>query len=132
VASLPKAAFLPVALVTIAVSIAALTAAVTSGDDGSAAPATSATTAAPAGPAVAATIIDFAFSPEPVTVKAGQTVTWTNKDPFAHSIKSGDGSFDSEPLGPGASYSAPFSTPGTYAYLCGIHNSMTGTVVVEP
>ena len=68
-ASLPKAAFLPVALVTAAVSIAALTAAIWSGDDGSAAPTTTAAT---------------------------------------------------------------FSTPGTYAYLCGIHNSMTGTVVVEP
>jgi len=128
VASLPKAAFFPVALVTAAVSVAALTAAISSGDDGAAAT----TTAAPAGQAVAATIVDFAFSPEPVTVKAGQTVTWTNKDPFAHSIQSGDGSFDSAPLGQGASYSATFSTPGTYAYLCGIHSSMTGTVVVEP
>jgi len=120
---------LPVALVTAAVSIAALTAAISSGDDGAAA---STTTAAPAGQAVAATIVDFAFSPEPVTVTAGQTVTWTNHDPFAHSIKSSDGSFDSASLGQGASYSATFSTPGTYAYLCGIHNSMTGTVVVEP
>ena len=117
------------ALVTAAVSIAALTAAISSGDDGAAA---STTIAAPAGLAVAATIVDFAFSPEPVTVTAGQTVTWTNHDPFAHSIKSSDGSFDSASLGQGASYSATFSTPGTYAYLCGIHNSMTGTVVVEP
>ena len=127
-ASLPKVAFLPVALVTAAVSIAALTAAISSGDDSSAA----ATTAAPAGQAVAATIVDFAFSPEPVTVTAGQTVTWTNHDPFAHSVKSSDGAFDSASLGQGASYSATFSTPGTYSYLCGIHNSMTGTVVVEP
>ena len=122
---------MPVALVTAALSIAALTAAVRSGDDGSAAPTTTTPTTA-AGQAVAATIVDFAFSPEPVRVTAGQTVTWTNKDPFAHSIKSSDGSFGSAPLTQGASYSATFSTPGTYAYLCGIHNSMTGTVVVVP
>jgi plastocyanin len=96
----------------------------------------SATTAASSGqPERSATpveIIDFAFSPETVTVKVGSAITWTNGDGFAHSVKSADGSFVSQDLQQGQSYASTFTTPGSYAYVCGIHNSMTGTVVVEP
>jgi plastocyanin len=141
VPSLPKAAFIPAVLVTAGLAIAAVVAAATSGDDSSAAtspPSTavaSASTeapAAPAGEAAAATIADFAFDPDPVSVKVGQSVTWTNADPFAHSVKAGDGSFDSGSLAKGQAFTTTFSAPGSYSYLCGIHNSMTGTVVVEP
>lgn len=98
----------------------------------------SATTAASCSPTqqadttTAVEIKDFAFSPETVTVKVGSAITWTNGDGFAHSVKSADGSFVSQDLQQGQSYSATFSAPGSYAYVCGIHNSMTGTVVVEP
>ena len=77
-------------------------------------------------------IQDFAFSPETVTVKVGSAITWTNGDGFAHSVKSGDGSFASQDLQQGQSFTTTFAAPGTHAYVCGIHNSMTGTVVVEP
>jgi plastocyanin len=73
----------------------------------------------------------FAFLPESITVAAGATVEWTNKDSFAHSIKSADGSFDSPDLAEGQAFSHAFATPGTYSYICGIHNSMTGTVIVN-
>jgi plastocyanin len=96
-----------------------------------AAPPAGATTAPPAGAATTVEIKDFAFSPETVTVKVGSVVTWTNGDGFAHSVKSADGSFVSQDLQQAQSYSATFATPGTFAYVCGIHNSMTGTVVVE-
>ncbi len=91
-----------------------------------------ATTVAPAAGATDVGIMDFAFAPETVTVKVGSVVTWTNGDGVAHSVKSSDGTFVSGNLEQGQSFSATFATAGTFAYICGIHNSMTGTVVVEP
>src|SRR5262245_48600480 len=130
-ASLPRAAFVSAIVVTAGVSIAALVAAATSGDDSSSsssgADASAATGAPAAGDQSAVAIADFAFVPEPITIKAGQSVTWTNRDPFAHSVKASDGSFGSNDLTPGATFSETFSTPGTYAYVCGIHSSMHGT-----
>lgn len=95
------------------------------------APAPGATTAPAAGAGTPVAIKDFAFAPQTVTVKVGGAVTWTNGDGFAHSVKSADGSFVSKDIEQGQSYSATFATAGTFAYICGIHNSMTGTVVVE-
>ena len=77
-------------------------------------------------------IVDFAFTPVSLTVRAGTTVTWTNADSFAHSIRSPDGAFDEATMETGQTAPVTFAKPGTYAYVCGIHNSMTGTVVVEP
>jgi plastocyanin len=73
----------------------------------------------------------FAFTPPTVTIKPGGSVTWTNGDPFDHSIKSANGAFNSEDLPQGQTFTATFPTPGTYAYICGIHNNMKGTVVVQ-
>jgi plastocyanin len=86
-----------------------------------------ATTEAAAAPA-SVTIADFAFAPQAITVPRGTTVTWTNDDPFGHSIV-GDG-FSSESLDGGATFQFTFDTPGTYSYVCGIHPQMTGTVIV--
>jgi len=77
-------------------------------------------------------IKDFAFSPETVTVKVGSAITWTNGDGFAHSVKSADGSFVSQDLQQGQTFTTTFTAPGTHPYVCGIHDSMTGTVLVEP
>jgi plastocyanin len=77
-------------------------------------------------------IAGFAFTPATLTVAAGTTVTWSNSDKFDHSIRSSDKSFDSEHLGQDGSFSHSFTAPGTYAYVCGIHNSMTGSIVVTP
>jgi plastocyanin len=135
-ASLPRAAFVSAIVVTVGVSIAAIVAAATSGDDSSSSPSATDTPAAAGAPAAgdqpAVAIANFAFVPEPITVKVGQSVTWTNRDPFAHSVKATDGSFGSNDLDPGATFSETFSTPGTYTYVCGIHSSMHGTVVVQP
>lgn len=82
---------------------------------------------APTGPAV--TIENLAFNPRSITVKQGATVTWTNRDTTTHTV-SGYG-FVSGPIAPGASYSHTFSTAGTYEYICTIHPSMVGIVVVQ-
>ena len=75
-------------------------------------------------------IVDFTFKPSTLTVKAGTTVTWTNRDGFAHTVDSEDDSFVSESLNQGDSFRHTFETTGTFPYICGIHNSMTGTVTV--
>jgi plastocyanin len=77
------------------------------------------------------------FSPANLTVKAGSTVTWVNKDTIAHtvtstSVPSGVSSFDSGNILYGFSYSEKFTQPGTYHYYCSIHPSMTGTIIVTP
>jgi plastocyanin len=68
-----------------------------------------------------------------LAVKAGTTVTWTNSDSAAHTVKSTDGAFASSgTLNKGATYSITFANAGTFPYVCGIHSSMTGTVTVTP
>jgi len=79
------------------------------------------------------TIAGFAFEPGTLTVKVGTAVTWTNKDSATHTVAWQDGSEGSGSLkAGGAPYARTFDTPGTFAYTCGIHASMTGTIVVEP
>jgi plastocyanin len=88
---------------------------------------------APAGQATGSPvqIQNFSFLPPTITIKKGGSVTWTNTDPFDHSIQSDNGTFNSDDLPQGKSFTAMFTTPGTYAYICGIHNNMKGTVVVQ-
>jgi len=73
----------------------------------------------------------FAFSPQSVTVNVGDTVTWTNGDAAPHTATAGDGSFDTGTISQGQSGSATFDTAGTFAYICEIHPTMTGTVEVQ-
>jgi len=77
------------------------------------------------------TIQNFAFAPAALTVRSGATVTWTNQDGPSHSVKWGDGTAGSATLATGATYTRTFATPGTYPYVCGIHASMKGTIVVK-
>ncbi|MGH3833510.1 MAG: cupredoxin domain-containing protein [Pseudonocardiaceae bacterium] len=99
------------------------------------APAASAPVAsAPTAPVAtnAVSILNFAFSPATVTIKAGTTVTWTNQDQDAHTVSAMSGAFHSATLNTGQSYSHTFTTPGRFDYLCTIHPFMLGTVVVTP
>lgn len=89
------------------------------------------TPAAVAGPN-AVTIDNFAFGPQTVTVRAGTTVTWTNRDEEPHTVVARDGSFHSPGMGTGATFSFTFAQPGTFAYFCSIHPFMHATVVVTP
>jgi plastocyanin len=73
-----------------------------------------------------------AFSPRTLTVVAGTTVTWTNYDEDPHTVTADDGSFTSQSVANGQSFSHTFDTPGTFAYHCEFHPDMTGTVVVVP
>lgn len=78
-------------------------------------------------------IQNFAFSPTPLTIKAGGTVTWTdNQAIFPHTVTADDNSFSSGLLHQGSTYSHTFTTPGTYTYHCAVHPFMHGTVIVTP
>jgi amicyanin len=94
--------------------------------------------AAPTGPAaapVAGNAVDidnFAFAPATLTVHAGSTVTWTNKDEEPHTVVASDGSFHSPGMGSQATYSFTFPKAGTFEYVCSIHPFMRATVVVTP
>ena len=70
------------------------------------------------------------FSPNPVEVKVGETVTWINDDSGRHTVTSKDGVFNSELMGRGQSFSFTFDKAGQYPYLCSPHPGMLGTVVV--
>jgi plastocyanin len=70
------------------------------------------------------------FGPNPVEVKAGETVTWINDDAGTHTVTSEDGAFESELMGKGESFSFAFDEAGEYQYFCAPHPSMVGTVTV--
>jgi plastocyanin len=75
-------------------------------------------------------ITNFAYEPPNVTIAAGQTVTWTNKDGVPHDA-TGSG-WTSGSISSGQSYTRLFDKPGTYPYKCQVHPAMPGgTVTVQ-
>lgn len=83
---------------------------------------------------VATTTVEMramAFSPKRLAAKAGATIEWTNRDQIAHTVTADDGSWDSGPIEPGASWRHTFDTPGTFTFHCSPHPYMTGSVVIK-
>lgn len=76
-------------------------------------------------------ITNFAFAPGTITIKAGDTVTWTNDDGAPHTVTFKDRSASSDSLAPGQTFARAFDQPGTYEYFCSFHEFMTGRVVVQ-
>jgi plastocyanin len=84
------------------------------------------------GPTSTVSIDNFSFAPQTLTVKAGTTVTWTNRDDIPHGIGSSNNAFKrSAALDTDDSFSFTFTTPGTYQYFCYLHPHMVGSIVVE-
>jgi plastocyanin len=93
---------------------------------------------------ITATLAD-GFSPDPVTVDTGTTVTWRNGEAIPplttgptgqiavrHHVRSSDGSLDSGEVNPGATFTRIFNEPMTLTYVCKLHPQlMTGSLVVE-
>ena len=74
----------------------------------------------------------FAFSPPTLTINAGDTIIWTNKDNTPHTVTSDLGTeLDSPYLSRDNAYSHTFTQAGTYKYHCRPHPYMKGTIVVE-
>ena len=97
-------------------------------------------------------IDDLAFNPQEITIKVGDTVTWTNKGSTSHTVTSWNTwidenlventivgeTWDSGDIEPGESYSRTFDQLGTYDYVSlplyhleDFYHSKSGTVIVE-
>jgi len=78
-------------------------------------------------------IIDFKFVPEKITIKAGTTIRWINKEKRQyHSVLFADlNAAESEYLFPDDSFKMTFNDKGTFDYRCGPHPRMLGSVTVE-
>ena len=76
-------------------------------------------------------IKDFMFTPNSLTVKAGSTVTWVNKDDEPHSVVSDTGLFRSGAVDTNETSSFKFDKPGTYPYHCALHPRMVATIIVQ-
>ncbi len=81
---------------------------------------------------------DSSYSPNPITIQSGQTITWYNGDTISHTVTSGQDNvenageaFDSEAIIPNQYYSITFDDSGEYQYYCFYHPSMVGEVIVE-
>ena len=77
------------------------------------------------------TIEGTSFQPERLTIAAGDTVVWVNKDPFPHTATSSSGAFDSGTIAPERSWKRKFATTGDFRYLCSLHPTMKGLVRVD-
>lgn len=84
---------------------------------------------------------NIAFVPNQVTIRAGQSVRWTNVDPVIHTTTSGNpgdpdvGSlWDSGNMNPGESFTHQFDEPGEFIYFCEVHPNImrNARVIVEP
>src|SRR5262249_6438875 len=76
-------------------------------------------------------IANLAFRPQALTVAAGTTVTWTNRDDIPHTVVHSDGAFKSKVLDTDEKFSFTFSKAGSYSYFCSLHPKMTGKVIVQ-
>ena len=79
------------------------------------------------------------FSPQTITVRAGETVVWQNASFATHtvtaeSVPPGAALFDSGDVGRRGQFSHTFTVPGEHQYYCRPHRlmGMVGTVVVVP
>lgn len=75
-------------------------------------------------------IENMQFTPATVTVKRGERVVWVNKDLFPHTVTAPKG-FDSKPIAANAQWTYAPAKPGRYDYVCTLHPTMKGVLVVE-
>lgn len=72
------------------------------------------------------------YVPAVVTVRAGQKVTWINRDSMGHTATADSGAFNSDVLNPGQHYTWTPKRPGTYPYSDYTQSNLQGTIVVKP
>ncbi len=74
---------------------------------------------------------DAFYQPNPIRVKAGQFITWTNKDGDPHDVTAYSGAFASGPIPASGNWRWVLTRPGTYKYFCTLHPEMHGLIVVS-
>jgi plastocyanin len=78
------------------------------------------------------------FDPKDLTVKAGETITFTNNESIPHDVHKTSGPGDDFSSGPsggmdqGATFELTLDKPGKYEYVCNVHApGMSGTITVK-
>jgi plastocyanin len=75
---------------------------------------------------------DFCFKSTITRVHAGEPVTFTNKDPYAHNVVGWRGDWGRfRNMQQGDTFAYTFNEPGVYPFACYLHYGMTGAVVVD-
>lgn len=78
------------------------------------------------------TIDATSYSPASLTITAGDSVVWVNKDMIPHTATSKKaGVFDSGAIAAGKSWKQTVKTKGELAYICQFHPTMKGTLIVK-
>jgi len=79
-------------------------------------------------------VTDFAFTPQNITIQAGDTVRWENAPGGAsHNVIANDQSFASGAAQSSFTYEFTFNNAGGYSYYCAPHQGlgMVGSVTVQ-
>jgi plastocyanin len=77
------------------------------------------------------TMDSTSFQPLRLTVGAGDSVVWINKDPFPHTATSAPGGFDSGSIAPDKSWTFKTGKKGEFDYVCTLHPTMKARLTVE-
>jgi len=72
------------------------------------------------------------FEPVFLSLKAGDTVRWANRDSSVHNVQSDDHVWASPTLPINAVWSKTFSQSGAVGYHCHFHHEMTAQLQVAP
>ncbi len=89
------------------------------------------TTPVPGRPPVQVVARDDEFVPAYVEVLPGTLVRWVNRGVNDHDVVADDGSFESPVFRPGQLVEVVFGAPGSFAYVCTLHEDMIGVVEVR-
>jgi plastocyanin len=76
-------------------------------------------------------IVTMQFEPAELVVKRGSRIVWVNDDLFPHTVTAKDGAFDSRSIGVSSSWTYVTTQPGTYEYVCTLHPTMKGRLIVQ-
>ena len=83
------------------------------------------------GAAVTVNVTDYAFTPDSLTIAAGQSVCWQNNGHQTHTVT--PGSVFNGNLPPGQTFVFTFLLGNnSWPYHCTQHSTMTGIVIVNP
>jgi plastocyanin len=76
-------------------------------------------------------IAGMKFAPEALIVKSGDTVVWVNQDFFPHTATAQNRTFDSRDIEATKYWKYVAKETGRFPYICTLHPTMTGTLIVK-
>ena len=79
----------------------------------------------------ASSLSTTAFSPNPITLAIGATVSFLNNDNTTHTSVANAGAWTSSNIAPGRRFNFTFTAAGSYPYHCSLHANMVGTITVQ-